>query len=264
MRLNSIADITHDYRHIYLSPHYDDAILSCGGTIAFQGMSSIKTLIVTIFGGVGKKGEHLSALASNELRLKNMGTTAAEAIALRQQEDASACNTVAADYLWLDFPDAMFRSYTNSESLFGTVERADLALEEQIAAILLEIHTRAPLAVVYAPLGIGHHVDHQLVCSSADRLVHQQANVKFYEDFPYVTVPGALADRQKELGFKFEDEMVEVSAQIRIKEDAIAHYHSQIATLFTNEEKMRATVDIYHGSIRTRYPGIKIERYWRW
>jgi LmbE family N-acetylglucosaminyl deacetylase len=262
MRVPAIEHIDRQYRHIYLSPHYDDAILSCGGTIALQKLTSLRTLVVTIFGGSGN--EPLTPFAAQIQRDTGLGATAKEAVTLRREEDAAATTRVGADHLWLDLPDAIYRGYNSQDALFGDVSRADLAIEEQVAAIVLEIHSRAPLAVIYAPLGIGHHVDHQIVCSAADRLVQQKANVKFYEDFPYVSSKGALEDRQRELGIKMEPEMVEISAQSSDKIKAISMYRSQVPQLFSNEDLMRKSVTTYASSLRQQYPGIMIERYWRW
>ncbi len=38
-------------QHIYLSPHYDDAALSCGGAIVRHDLASEAALVATIFGG---------------------------------------------------------------------------------------------------------------------------------------------------------------------------------------------------------------------
>lgn len=264
MQLSSIEAIGRHHRHIYLSPHFDDAVLSCGGTIALQRDTKQHALVITIFGGTGKGGTQLSPFAAQVHRETSFGPTAEDAVTRRRAEDTAANEILGTDTLWLDFPEALYRDYQGNDALFGTVDRADIAIEEQIAALLLEIRSRSPIGVIYAPLGIGHHVDHQIVCSAADRLVQQQANVKFYEDFPYVGAAGALADRQRELGLKMENEMVEMSAQFPAKIAAIAQYGSQVPRLFGNEEKMRQAVDVYSSSLRRQYPGIKIERYWRW
>ncbi len=262
MHLPSIEAVGRHHRQIYISPHYDDAVLSCGGSMALQRMAGHQALVVTVFGGGNDKP--LSAFGQQLHREMGFGTTAAEAVERRQEEDAAACEHVGADTLWLDFPEALYRGYEGREALFGGVNRTDVSYEDQIAAILLEVRSRAPLAVVYAPMGIGHHVDHQLVSSAADRLTQQGANIKFYEDFPYVAAPGALADRQRELGLKMEPELNEVSLQLPLRIEAIALYRSQVPQLFTTEDAMRQMVESYSGSLRTTYPGIKIERYWHW
>ena len=262
MQLQSLQQIDRHHRQIYLSPHFDDAVLSCGGSMGLQRMAGHQALVVTIFGGTGTAP--LTPFAQQLQREMSFGPTAEDAVARRREEDAAACEHLGADALWLDLPDALYRGYSSRDALFGGVDRTDVAIEEQVTKILQEIRTRSPLAVIYSPLGIGHHVDHQLVCSAADHLVQQKTNIKFYEDFPYVTSQGALRDRQQELGLKMEPEMNEVSSHIPAKVEAIAMYRSQVPQLFGTEEKMRQAVEAYTGSIRTFYPGIKIERFWRW
>lgn len=267
MHLNSVTEIDRNYRNIYLQPHYDDAVLSCGGTIAVQHGTGLKTLVITVFGGLPKDNV-LSPFASQTLARWGLSLDPCAAVERRREEDTAALEVVGADTLWLDYVDAVFRGtppyYSSEEGLFGSVHAGDLQLDQQLAGLVATIHERAPLAAIYAPLGIGHHVDHQLCSSAADRLVQQRVNVKFYEDFPYVTRPGALVARQKELGIAMEPELVEVSGQIRQKEEAIAAYGSQLPGLFPSEDQMRQTVREYAASLRRAYPGIMVERYWRW
>jgi LmbE family N-acetylglucosaminyl deacetylase len=268
MQLTSLDQVTRDYRHVYLQPHFDDIALSCGGTAALQSATGQRALIVTAFGGVPTAGIRLSPLAQQNHQRMGLGLDAAEAVRTRRREDAAAADKLAADTLWLDYVDAMYRGtpafYQTEESLFGAVNGGDQPLDEQLAAIFLNIHERAPLAAMYAPLGIGHHVDHQLCCSAADRLAQRKLNVKFYEDFPYVVQPSALETRQRELGIPMEPELVEVSGMMPTKLGAILAYTSQIPHLFGSEERMRQMLAKYSSSIRTTYPGIQIERFWRW
>jgi LmbE family N-acetylglucosaminyl deacetylase len=267
MHLSSIDDIRPHYRNIYLQPHFDDAVLSCGGTIALQKGAGVQALVITVFGGIPRDNV-VSPFAAQTLQRMGLSPEAPTAVRQRREEDAAALASIGADTLWLEYLDAIFRGtppyYPSEDTLFGSVTAGDLGIDEQLAALLNQIHTRAPQAVLYAPLGVGHHVDHQLCCSAADRLAQQKVNVKFYEDFPYVTQPGALAARQKELGISMEPELVEVSGLIRAKEEAIAMYRSQVPQLFQTEDRMRQAVREYSSSLRRVYPGIMIERYWRW
>ena len=266
MQLTSLDQINRQYRHVYLSPHFDDAVLSCGGTIALQAATGQKVLIVTVFGGVPGAQSQLSSFARGLQQATGLGPDPAEATRRRREEDAAAASTLHADTLWLDYLEAIYRGsqYSSEESLFGDVHAADLPLDEELAALLLNIHERAPQAVIYAPLGIGHHVDHQLLCSAADRLAQRRLNVKFYEDFPYVTQQGTLEVRQRELGIPMEPQLVEVSGTMRHKEEAVAQYTSQVPRLFGTQENMLKALQTYGGSLRRTYPGIQLERYWRW
>jgi LmbE family N-acetylglucosaminyl deacetylase len=267
VQLASIDAIGPQYRNIYLQPHFDDAVLSCGGTIGLQKSVGIRPLVITVFGGVPRDNV-LSPFATQVLQRMGLSLDPRTAVQQRREEDAAALESLGADILWLDFLDAIFRGtppyYPSEESLVGSVHPGDLGIDEQLAQLLSTIHERAPLAALYAPLGVGHHVDHQLCCSAADRLAQQKANVKFYEDFPYVTRPGALAARQKELSISMEPELVEISGLIRAKEEAIALYGSQVPSLFQTEDRMRQAVREYSAALRRANPGIMIERYWRW
>lgn len=268
MRLESLDQINAGYRHIYLQPHYDDAALSCGGAIKQEVATGQRVLVITVFGGIPSPSAGVSEFALATHAKMSLPASPASAVAIRREEDQAAIGSLGADTLWLDYLDAIYRGspalYQSNDAIFGAVAPGDTQLDEDLGALVANIAERAPLAAIYAPLGIGHHVDHQLLCSAADRLAQRKLNVKFYEDFPYVKRPGALEERQRELAIPMETEMAEISGQIRDKEEAIALYRSQIPSLFGTEETMRQAVREYSGSLRRAYPGILIERYWRW
>lgn len=268
MQLTSLDQITQQYRHIYLQPHLDDAVLSAGGAIGLQVKTGQNVLVVGIFAGLPSSGEAVSPFARQMQQATGLEPEGAAAVRQRREEDQAAVEALGGDVLWLDYADAIYRGrppyYASEELLFGDVNSGDLALDEELAALFLNIHERAPLAALYAPLGVGHHVDHQLCCSAADRLAQRKLNVKFYEDIPYVTHSGALEARQRELGIAMEPEYVEISGTLDQKQDAIALYRSQVPHLFGSEDAMRATVADYASSLRRTYPGIQIERFWRW
>jgi LmbE family N-acetylglucosaminyl deacetylase len=268
MQLTSLDQINPQYRHVYLQPHFDDAALSAGGSIALQAATGQRVLLITVFGGGPAAGTQLGVFATQIQRKMGLGLDATDAVRKRREEDAAAAATLHADTLWLDYPDAIYRGspplYQSDEALFGTVHASDLSLDEQLAALFMNIAERAPQAAIYAPLGVGHHVDHQLCCSAADRLAQRKVNVKFYEDFPYVLQSGALDARQRELGMAMEPELVEISGMMRAKEEAIAQYGSQVPQLFGSEDQMRQSLRGYSSSLRRAYPGIQIERFWHW
>ncbi|MGE5333486.1 MAG: PIG-L deacetylase family protein [Nitrososphaerota archaeon] len=268
MELTSLDQITQQYRQVYFQPHFDDAVLSCGGSIALQAATGNRVLVVTVFGGIPAEGARISPFASQTLQITGLSNNPAEAMRQRRAEDRVAVELLGADVYFLEYLDAIFRGdpayYQGDDALFGNVNPADLSLDEDLASVFLAIHERAPLAALYAPLGVGHHVDHQLCCSAADRLAQRKLNVRFYEDSPYVMNSGALAARQRELSITMEAEMVEVSGVMRKKAEAIALYRSQVPSLFGSEDKMAKAISTYSGSIRKTQPGIMIERFWHW
>lgn len=94
--------------------------------------------------------------------------------------------------------------------------------------------------MLYAPLGVGHHVDHQVVHAAARRLQSLGQRVAFYEDYPYAERDGAANLTLAEVGADtWIEELVEVSAlDVSAKVCALCHYQTQMATLFGGTEAM--------------------------
>jgi LmbE family N-acetylglucosaminyl deacetylase len=269
LRLNSTKDITKHYRHIFLAPHLDDAAYSCGGTMGVQVSSGVRPLVITVFAGAPSPKQKLSPLALEVMRDWDISDLpgAIRFADERRKEDSAALDYLQSDYLWLDYPEAIYRGepgyYTSKEQLIGgEVHSSDRSLDNELGQMLTELHDRLPDTVWFAPLGIGRHIDHQILCSAADRLVQHGAKVYFYEEIPYVQrIKGALDARLQELGGAFEYNLVEVSELIPMKLEAADMYKSQIVPNFGNREAMHKAIDGYAQSIRP-VETIRLERYW--
>jgi len=178
------------YRHVYLSPHYDDAALSCGGLIHQQTRTEELALVLTVFAAPPDSDENLSPFARHQH--ENWGAPA-DAVAMRQTEDQTALARLGADYLRLKFTDCIYRGekkpgewfYTSNDDLFGPVHADDLPLVAEIAAAVTEMVPEDESVTLYAPLAVGNHVDHQLVNMAARQLQLHGYRVVFYADYPY-------------------------------------------------------------------------------
>ncbi len=265
MQLTNVNEITTKYRHIFLAPHFDDAVYSCGGTLGVQVSAGLRPLVITVFGGVPTSTFVPGPFATQVVR--KWGTDSTDGVEKRRKEDSAALDYLQADYLWLDYLEAIFRgnpAYYTSEAqiIGGEVHTEDQEIDKQLAQLLLDLQARLPDAAWYAPLGVGRHVDHQIVCSAADRLVQRGAKVYFYEDYPYVQrVPGALQSRTEELGKAYEYALVEVSEMIPLKIEAADMYASQISSNFVSKEAMHKAIEDYSKSIRP-VETVRLERYW--
>src|SRR5512136_66244 len=82
-------------RWIYLSPHFDDAVLSCGGLIHEQACQGLQTEIWTIFAGDPPPGP-LSEFAQQTHVLWGI-TSGEDMVAMRRAEDITAAGIVDAD-----------------------------------------------------------------------------------------------------------------------------------------------------------------------
>lgn len=267
MQLTSFKDITTSSRHIFLSPHFDDVVYSCGGTLAVQISNGLRPLVITVFGGIPPQGLTVSPFAFAVQ--KGMGASNLDPATLmenRRKEDAAALDFLGANYLWLDYLDAVYRGnppyYTsNSQLIGGEVHPADIDIDQQLAQDLIELADRLPDAVWYAPLGIGGHVDHQIVASAVDRLVQRGATVKLYEDFPYVLREGTLEQRMHTVGGAFEPAYVEMSEMLPLRLEASEMYASQVQLNFHDRNHMRKAMEDYTYSIRP-VQTVHLERYW--
>ncbi len=268
MQLTSIHDITPQHRHIFLSPHFDDVVYSCGGTLGVQVSCGLTPLVITIFGGIPDNDGSLSSFARQQHR--QMGASSNESIGAiverRRQEDAAALDSLGVDYLWLDYPEAIYRGnpayYTSEEQLIGgEVNPNDLWIDKQLALDLLALQNRLPDVAWYVPLGIGRHVDHQIVSSTADRLVQHGSTVYLYEEFPYVLEAKALDARLNELGGSFEPALVEMSEMLPFRLEAADLYTSQVQNNFANREEMHRLMTEYTHSLRP-VETVHLERYW--
>jgi LmbE family N-acetylglucosaminyl deacetylase len=249
--------MTHSqYQHVYLSPHLDDAVLSCGGIIHRQAMSGEPPLVITLFAGPPPRDASLSAFA--QFQHDRWG---GQTVTQRWAEDQAALAELGADYVRLNYPDCIYRGrehagewyYASEQALFGPVHPAELGLPAELAAGLTEFIPREPATTLYAPLAAGHHVDHQLTCAAALILKMQGWRVIFYEDYPYVEKADALSQTLTARGEEAWQAVVvplneaDLAAKIR----AITCYGSQIGVLFDRVEsipdRVRSYLDLVGG-----------------
>jgi LmbE family N-acetylglucosaminyl deacetylase len=264
LQLNSFDDIQRSHRHIFLSPHFDDVVYSCSGTLGVQVSAGLRPLVITVFGGAPTTPVEFSSLATDVHRKMGFRQDARAAVATRRSEDAAALDYLRADYLWLDYADAIYRGtppYYTSQVVGVDVHPGDLWIDRELAQNLVTLHERLPDAVWYAPLAIGRHVDHQIVCSAADRLIQLGAEVKLYEDFPYVLDNGAREMRIKDFGSSLEPALVEMSEMLPLRQEAAAMYASQTDLNFANKAAMFNAMETYTYSIRPVHT-VHLERYW--
>lgn len=230
------------YAAIYLAPHLDDAVLSCGGQIFMQTQAGLAVLVVTIMAGDPPR-QTMSPFAQ---LLHERWQLAGEVTATRRAEDAAACAILGAEVAHWDVPDCIYRQdpesghgyYTSNEALFGVVHEADAELVEMLGKRLAALPGYGRLL---APLTVGNHVDHQIVHRAVSAL--PQHRIAYYEDYPYVAVPGALekALRPDDPGWR-EECIPLTEAALQAKIAAVAAYESQVSTLFQSPSAMEEMV----------------------
>ena len=244
------------YDRVYLSPHLDDAVLSCGGTVWQQVRAGERVLVVTVFASAPDPGAPLSPFAQ-ELHVR-WGHPAG-AVARRQEEDRAAVATLGAKAVHWPYMDCIYRQtpagrfpYASREALFGEVHPTERGLIVGVAARLAALLQGWAGTAIYAPLGVGHHVDHQIVRQAAEGSGHA---LTYYEDFPYAEDPQAVLAQRRGRA-----RLVMLSPEaVEAKIAAIACYRSQISTFWANVGEMAASVRAFAERIGG---GVPAERYW--
>jgi hypothetical protein len=153
-------------RHaVVLSPHFDDAVLSCWHVLA----GADEVLVVNVFAGEPAAG----ALGWWD-RFAG-ATDSAAAVRTRIEEDRRALALAGRTAVNLPFLDSQYRQGDQAPAEIVEVLRGILVADTRI----------------YAPASLGdHHRDHTAVRAAALELWAEGANVVLYADLPHATVNG--------------------------------------------------------------------------
>ena len=130
------ADLTRPDRHIFLSPHYDDIALSCGGTAAVLSAAGRTPEVALIFGDHPDPAQPMTAFA--EQLHEQWGMSAEEVIAGRRSEERMASIALGTCDRFLPFRDAIYRGerYLSDDELFDSIKPDEATLHDQIIAEL--------------------------------------------------------------------------------------------------------------------------------
>jgi len=259
-------------KRIYLSPHLDDAVLSCGGAIRRHTTAGDPVLVITFLTGEAAAHGVAGALSPFALLQHHYWGDPPQPMALRRAEDVAALTLLKADWYHAGYLDAVYRAdaggrwlYADLDALLGQVQPGDPLASAQADLItqVLGFTRHATDPVIYAPLAVGRHVDHQIVHSAAQQLVTRGCRIAFYEDYPYAGQPGAAEAALAAAGAgDWRPEVIRLDpADVAAKVCAVDYYRSQLGTLFLGTEAMPSQV---WGFAASRSPEAGLaERIWR-
>jgi LmbE family N-acetylglucosaminyl deacetylase len=220
-------------RFIFLSPHLDDAVLSCGQLIIDLKKHKKDITVVTVFTKAGMK----DISPQSKSFIKSCGYQNAEKLYKDfKSEDSKVLRSLNIKFTHLDFIDAAWRIddekkqiYKNSKSQFsGIISPKDNKLVESIKIKLEDLAIRNTRALILSPLGVGGHADHVIIRDVLKIIDYPKL---FWEDFPYNTYHKVLKNFiSKNLEFKraFGISRLYFSE----KEKLIKFYKSQTGSLF--------------------------------
>jgi LmbE family N-acetylglucosaminyl deacetylase len=181
---------------VVVSPHLDDAVLSCGALLTHLTRQCSVT-VVTVFTVAAPPPWSLPA----RRQLRAAGVADAEVFfEQRRAEDTAVLAEVGAAAVHLGLRDALFRRVGGAaagppgpgrrsayptfrfDAARGRVAASDAGLPAEVAARVGEVVRASGAGVIFAPLGIGRHVDHLITRGAVQGLGPRTV---YYSDFPY-------------------------------------------------------------------------------
>jgi LmbE family N-acetylglucosaminyl deacetylase len=211
---------------LVVSPHPDDAVLALGGLLTRSAAHSVNAFSVETW-------THHPYYAARP----------ALAGHLLLEEERVASKIIGVTSSFLGFVDAADRPewrdgflITDPMNVTGIVREP--ALFTRLMDRIEGEHNGEE--TVYAPLGVGGHIDHLICREAVLELVRQRrldaVRLAFYEDLPYanftdpVEVAGRLSDRLSVMGMRrlFPTHFALSNAEIDTKREALRVYRLQI------------------------------------
>lgn len=231
--------------HLFLSPHFDDAIYSAAGTIAQLTANATRVLILTIMGG-DPPTAHPDTPLIRELHAR--WGAGESPVALRRDEDRKAAAIVGAEVRHMDLPDCIYRIgkqsnqplYPDENTLWHTIHPDDWALPDLLnRQFPLTTDELTQVERLYAPLSVGGHVDHLITRQAAlQKAVNAHFSVWFYEDYPYSEDRSAVSAALQQFPAEYTLQVRDVhltEREIAAKIEGVRAYGSQISTFWQDD-----------------------------
>ena len=225
---------------IFISPHLDDAILSCGGLIYEQVKAGKTVEVWTITAGIPNR-QHLPEFAR---QINAEWGINLDALQTRLLEDQRACEVVGAKVVHLHWLDCIYRYKSagdelikNNDALFDTEPEVELVKE--ISQFLLAKTPKA--ARLISPMAIGNHIDHLLTVKAIEE---SGLKCQFYADYPYVSRhPESLAHLETP---HWQRVPAVISKEgLKAWQQAVLMHRSQISTFWKGEREVKLAIANY-------------------
>jgi LmbE family N-acetylglucosaminyl deacetylase len=236
---------------VIVSPHMDDAALSCGELLAANPGSHV----VTVFSSGPARVRHLPEWDEQS----GFFRPGDNVMQMRRREDEDALASVGAVAHHLDFWDQQYRL---GDRLYRP-RRAHMALRDvrlrlQAPALLRRVEARLealvrslPASMWLAPLGVWHK-DHQLTATACLRVARRSPGQHWgvYTDLPYglelAEDVRAAKERVREHGFGLEPLDMGPGAGTERKRALVKRYASQLPPLGARTEIALAGPERYY------------------
>ena len=225
-------------RALLLSPHLDDVAFSCAATARHLLRGGWEVQLVTVFTASVAEPQGFALACQLDKGL----APSVDYMALRRAEDEEFCRVIGLEnYAHWEWKEAPHRGYDSAPDLFGGIHDGD----EVWRAIADKLGDIATPDAVFAPQGLGNHVDH-LQTIRAVRARGWDAQTFWYRDTPYAirqpdAHPSELLPASRSGGFVAFDE-----AELERKIAGCCAYASQIGFQFGGAQGVAAQLREFH------------------
>ncbi|MFJ4025950.1 PIG-L deacetylase family protein [Paenarthrobacter sp. NPDC089989] len=203
---------------LFLSPHLDDAVLSCGALMEAQARGR-EIIVATLF-TEASPGPHTRAARSFLRQCTHR--VASELFEARRAEDKMVLESMGVRCVHLGGVDALFRRRRPAtpgsaawdrllpelshcyptyrfDIALGRVSRADRHMMGRLQGDVAELMALTGAELLFCPAGVGRHVDHLITREAGTG--HPRSLV-LYSDFPYDLVSRPDSARLQRLGLE--------------------------------------------------------------
>lgn len=200
--------------NIYISPHFDDAVFSCPLNMINDIKNGYRVIVITVF--------------------SNSGPSSTTENILRRTENNNALNLLKAESIELGYNDAPYRhNYYNNFNRIVFERHSDDGTEfvKSISTKILSLCEQYSPEIIYAPLGIGTHIDHRICFEATKQLIDYP--IYYYEDRPYCFTRYAVEARLKTLEIDLKT-LPQLNSMLN-KQDIDNHLNSLITMPYVKE-----------------------------
>lgn len=171
---------------LILSPHSDDAVLSCADHISYWKKMGYSITVCRIF------TKYETNILSTDAKRFIEQSGCNDVISFektRTREDINALTYLKVSFLSQKYTDSAFRTYKNNllynsfnKLLNGRISDKDTTLMQSINTLFSKLADTYDFVI--APLAIGNHVDHKIINICANKSI-QRDKLFYYLDAPY-------------------------------------------------------------------------------
>lgn len=214
------------------SPHPDDAVLACGGSMIKHLIKNenLQLYIINVFSK--ENYSILPYLQKNEVMAENV----------IQQEEKTIEKALRCQTINLGFLDALLREYKSVKEIFYrksvdyeySIERN---LISDVVKSVKNIINDKQLTYVLLPLAIGGHIDHLLTKESILNIYSDELDCKFYfyEDQPYAATSIYGQKQMEKLTQSMTSVCVNITESAEYKRNLLGTYKTQLTVQQINK-----------------------------